>query len=90
MLMAVRKVPIKKLSNDVQSFLSQVRPGQGLVVEDENGRAKYGVIPFEGPTAAEQAKAWKELRQLQKEARQAMAAQGITEDDVMRVVLEDD
>lgn len=86
----MRKIALQKLSKDVRSFLSRVRPGQAIVVEDENGRAKYGVIPFEGPSPAEQAKAWKELRQLQRECRQAMEAQGITEDDVMRVLLEDD
>lgn len=88
--MAMRKVAIKELSGDVRSFLAQVRPGRGIVVEDEKGRAKYGVIPFEGPTAGEQAKAWRDLRQVQREARERMAAQGVTEEDVMQLLLEDD
>jgi hypothetical protein len=42
----MRKIALHELSQEVQSFLAQVQPGQGIVVEDETGRAQYGIIPY--------------------------------------------
>jgi hypothetical protein len=88
--MSMRKVGIKELSQDVQSFIAQVGPGEGIVIEDETGRAMVGITPYVEATATERAAAWKLLEGLQEKASQAMKEQGVTETDVMKLLLEDD
>jgi|GEM_PF-5703448 len=48
----MEKVSLKNLSKPVQSFLSRIRKGKGVLVEDAKGRARYGVILYdEAPVA---------------------------------------
>jgi hypothetical protein len=88
--MSMRKVGIKELSQDVQSFISQVRPGEGIVVEDETGRALVGITPYIEATNDDRAAGWKLLEGLQEKTSQAMKEQGVTEADVVKLLLEDD
>ena len=44
--MEMQRIAINQLSEPVREFLAQVQDGQGIVVEDETGRAQYGVIPY--------------------------------------------
>jgi isopentenyl diphosphate isomerase/L-lactate dehydrogenase-like FMN-dependent dehydrogenase len=88
--MGMRKVTLRELSSDVQKFLAQAKNGEGLMVEDENGRARYGVIPFVEATAEEKGRAWKELQKLQRQVGKAMTEQGVTDEDVERELLKDD
>jgi hypothetical protein len=87
--MSMRKVAFRELSRDVRSFLTQVRNGEGIVVEDDKGRARYGIIPYLEATMEERAEARKRIKRLQRKVAKAMKAQGVTEEDVERL-LEDD
>jgi hypothetical protein len=74
----------------VRLFLAQVLQSQGVVVEDENGLARFGVIPYTEATAEEKAAAWEKLWRLQEKTAKAMGSAGVTEHDVEQVMLEDD
>jgi hypothetical protein len=54
------------------------------------GAARYGVIPYRKPTAERKQQAWEKLREWQAKAEASMNKHGVTEDDILRVVLEDD
>jgi hypothetical protein len=88
--MIMRKVTLRELSGDVQSFLAQIRPGEGMVVQDEAGRVRYEVIPYAEATAGAKAKAWKRLERLQRKVGKSMKTAGVDESDVERLLLEDD
>jgi len=88
--MDMQKIAIEQLSEQVRAFLSQVRNGRGLVIEDEAGRAQYGVIPFVEATPEERSQAWEKIQQLQQKIGQKLADQGVTEEDLIRAALEDD
>ena len=88
-MIPMKSVKLAELSDDVRSFLSQAGEGGGVMVEDETGRARYSVAPYHQPTSEERAAALKWLEQTQRKSRQAMEAQGVTEDDLDRVLQED-
>src|SRR5439155_7029485 len=101
--MRMEKVRLQSLSEPVRSFLSRVRAGKGLVVEDDQGRAVAQVLPANETeasvaatpaaarsTPAERQQAWKRIQKLQRKVSKSMQAQGVTEDDVVREVLKDD
>ncbi len=95
--MRMRKVAFKALSQDVQSFLAGVLRGQGLRVEDEQGRTVATVLPATaGPTAAyvdatpaEREQAWQEIRKIQRKTGRAMKKHGVSEEDVVKEILKD-
>jgi hypothetical protein len=86
----MQKVALNQLSEPVQEFLARARVGQGIVVEDEAGRARYGVVEYVEASPAEQQKAWERLQQLQQKTKQAIEEQGSTVDEVERLILADD
>ena len=88
--MGMRKVSISKLSKPVQAFLSQVQQGEGLLVEDETGRAQYGVILYTEATEEERLEAWTDIEKIRKKVRKQMEERGSTEDELDRILQEDD
>jgi hypothetical protein len=88
--MGMQKVAINQLSESVRAFLARVRVGQGIVVEDEAGRARYGVVEYLPASPKEQQEAWEQLQQLQQRTKQAIENQGGTVDEVERLILADD
>jgi hypothetical protein len=89
-LMTLRKIGINELSQEVRSFLAQVRPGESILVEDEAGRAQFGVIPYIEASAEARASAWRRLERLQQKTSKSMKAQGVTEADVEKLLMQDD
>lgn len=77
----MREVTFKQLSHDVQTFLSQIEPGEGIMVKGEDGRARYGVIPYTESPHREQAAAVKRLNRLQNKVGKTMKQAGKTEDE---------
>jgi hypothetical protein len=82
----MQRIKITELSQPVRSFLARIKKRRGAVVEDESGFARYGVIPY----AAEAERAWKELEDVRREAAESMRRHGVTEQDVVEQILEDD
>ena len=85
----MKSVKLTELTDDVRSFLSQAGEGGGVMAEDETGQARYSVAPYHQSTAEERAAALKWLERTQHKSRQAMEAQGVTEDDLDRLLQED-
>lgn len=88
--MDMQRVTISQLSEPIRLFLAQVRQGQGIVVEDESGQAKYGIIPYTDASADDKAAAWKSVQRVQKKAAKGLKASGVSEAEVERAILEDD
>ena len=86
----MQRIRFNELSDAVQAFLRRVLDGGGVVLEDENGRTRGGVIPYRDPSPVEERRADVALQQLWKTTEKAMSEQGITEADIDRVLLEDD
>lgn len=87
--MAMKTMKLTELSDDVRSFLDQAQEGDGVRVEDETGQARYSIAPYHQETAEERSAAQERLRQLQRKTRRAMDEQGVTEEDIDRVLQED-
>ncbi|MGH7202172.1 MAG: hypothetical protein ACREJB_16325 [Planctomycetaceae bacterium] len=81
---------LTELSEDVRAFLDQARQGNGVTVEDETGQARYSIAPCHQPTVQERSEAMKRLQQLQQQTRRAMVERGVTEEEVDRLLQEDD
>lgn len=77
----VKEVTFKQLSQDVQAFLSQIGPGEGIMVKGEDGRARYGVVPYTESPHREQTAAVKRLERLQNKVGKTMKQTGKTEDE---------
>ena len=86
----MKKVPLKELSEDTRRLLADAEEAGGLVVEDEQGQPCSRVYAYADPSEAERQAAWERLRQWQAKAEASMKKHGVTEDDILRVVLEDD
>jgi hypothetical protein len=87
--MSMKTVKLTELSEDVRSFLGEAGKGDGVMVEDETGQARYSIAPYHRSTADERAAALERLRRLQNETRLAMEEQGVTEEDIDRLLQED-
>ena len=85
----MKKVRLSELSEPVRSFLEQVTPDESIMVEDDDGHAQYGVIPYQSDTPEERLAAWQEIEEIQREVGQSLLRQGITENDVDRLLQED-
>ena len=88
--MAMQKIAITELSKPVRSFLAKARNGEGIVVEDETGRPQFGITPYIEATTAQKKRAWKGIKCLQRKVGKAMKAEGVKEQDIERLILEDD
>jgi len=88
--MGMQKVAINQLSEPVRAFLARVRVGRGIVVEDEAGRARYGVVEYLPASPEERQEAWEHLQQLQQKTKQTIEDQGGTVDEIERLILADD
>ena len=86
----MKTVRLGELSENVRKVLAATGEDESVVIEDENGRARYGVIPYRRPTDEQKQRAWEKLREWQAKTEVSMKKHGVTEDDVLRVVLEDD
>lgn len=84
------KVRLNDVSKDVRAFLDRAFAGGGVLVEDETGRARGGILPYFEATDAEKRRAWKGMERLQRKVAASMKRQGVTEQDIDRVLLEDD
>lgn len=86
----MRKIRLSELNDAVRAFLADVGADQSVVIEDDQGRIRYGITPYARSTQAERQRAWKDLEQIQLKVADSMQRQGITESDVMDELLRDD
>ena len=88
--MVVRKVTLRDLSPPVRSFFDRIKNGHRVVVEDENGRAKYGIVVYREATPKQQAAAWQRLQRLQKKVGKMMERTGKTEAELDKLLQDED
>jgi hypothetical protein len=86
----MKKVRLSELTEPVRQFLDRVFAGGGVVVEDNEGRTRGSFVPYRDPTPEEERRADESLARLRQKTSAAMKEAGVTEDDVMRELLEDD
>ena len=86
----MKKLKLADLNEAVRSFVTGIGEGESVLVEDETGRARYGVIPFREAPPEEQEAAWQDIQDIQREAGDRMRARGQTEEDLDRILQEDD
>ena len=87
----MKKVRLSELSEQVRRFLEEVKSGGSIAVFDDNGELQCSVTPYAtaSPDEKSQAIRWLE-REIWPKTEAAMNAAGVTEDDIMRDLLEDD
>ena len=76
----MQRIAITDLSEPVRSFLNKARR-EGIVVEDERGRAQCGVIPYREATAGGKQRAWREIKRIQQKVAKTMKKRQSTEDE---------
>lgn len=86
----MQKITLDQLSEPVRMFLSQVPKTGGVIVEDERGQARFGVIPYPDDSAAEQAAARIRLAELQQRVGERLLAQGKSEEELDRILQHDE
>ena len=86
----MKKVRLNELSDVIRAFVEHLLEGEGVEIEDEAGVTRGQFIPFRDPTPEQEQRANDSLAKLQKRAAASIKKYGKTEDDLMRVILEDD
>ena len=76
------RVRLSDLDSEVRNFLARAERGETIVVEDDNGAAKYGVTPYVQASSCEKQEALAALNRLQERLSPAMADAGVTEAQV--------
>ncbi len=86
----MKKLRLSELSQTIRTFVEHALEGDGMVIEDDAGVTRGQFVPFRDPTPEEEERADASLDELRKKADVSMKKHGKTEDDLMRVILEDD
>ena len=87
---AMKKVRLNELSDPVRSFLEQLRDGESIMVEDEDGQLQCGITPYYEASPAEKRRAQESLERIWEKTSRAMAQGGVTEEDIDRDLQADD
>lgn len=85
----MEKIVITQLSEPVRLFLDHVNPQEGIVIEDESGRARYRIVAYRESSPAERLLASQRLESLQKNVGDTLRAAGKTEQELDRLLMED-
>jgi hypothetical protein len=86
----MKTIELAELSEPIRSFLVRASQEKDLVIRDETGRTHYRVVSFSVPTPEERERAMKELARIQQRVGEAFREQGLTEDDLDRLLQEID
>jgi hypothetical protein len=74
---SLKTVALNDLSQGIRQLLTDAEQAGGLVVEDENGRARSRIYAYPEPTQAERQAAWDRLRSFQENVQQSFDSQGV-------------
>jgi hypothetical protein len=86
----MRESRLDQLDQSLRQQLAAIDNDEAIVIEDKNGQARRGVIPYRRPTAAQKQRAWERMQAFQKKVQESLDKQGMTEDDLTRELLNDD
>ena len=85
----MKKIRLNDLGEPFEKAVGDAA-GEPLVIEDDQGEARDSVHRIGKPTEHQKEQALEGLRKLQEKADASMKKHDKTEDDLMRVILEDD
>ncbi len=85
----MQRISITDLNDSVRSFLRKARR-EGIVVEDERGRAQCGIVPYREATAGARQRAWREIKKIQRKVGRTMKRKRTTEEEFDRLLQEDE
>lgn len=88
--MIMRKIKIDDLSAPVRAFLAQATNGNGILVQDGKGRARFGIIPYKEASPARKNAAWKEIQKIQRKVGRTMKETGRTEEELDRLLQDEE
>jgi hypothetical protein len=80
-MIMLRRVTMNELGEPLRRLLETLSEGEGLLVEDDAGRARFGVVPYVEATPDAQMAALGRLKSLQQRIGQTMQDTGQSEDD---------
>ena len=83
----MKKVRLNELGDPFQKAVGEAA-GQPIVVEDEQGKARYSVHRIGKPTDRQKKEALEGLRQIQEKATAALKEAGKTEEDLMGEIID--
>ncbi|GAC1300132.1 MAG: hypothetical protein NVSMB14_10720 [Isosphaeraceae bacterium] len=95
----MKTISINDLSESVRDFLDQASDSEGLSIKDETGRLRLGEVLYPSSKVQDRAtltekasreQVWIEIQAIQEKVGERMQAAGITEDDIDRVLAEDE
>ena len=86
----MKKVRLSELSEPVQSFINQIKPGESIEVQDDNGELRCGITPYTKATPEEKRRARASMEELWQHTEQAKRESGVTEADIDRDLQEGD
>jgi hypothetical protein len=86
----MQKLRLNDLSDPVRDFLAPASKGEVIVVEDEAGSVTYSVIPVVHPSSEQKRQAWNRILRLQQKVGESMRRQGVSEDDIDRVLRDEE
>lgn len=79
----MKKVRLNDLGEPFQKAVDEAG-GEPIVIEDDDGQARYSVAAYRNPTDEQKQQAWEKLKGYQQRAAVAMKKYGKTEEDVLR------
>ena len=85
-----KNVNLKELSEPIQSFLTQVKDGDAVLVSDETGQIQYSVVRLTRASKAERKQAWRSLGKIQDKVGKMMKKTGKTEEEFDQLLQQDD
>jgi hypothetical protein len=82
----MKTIAFNALSEDARQLLADAERAGGLVVEDEEGRARSRIYAYPEPTEAERQAAWDRLHIFQEKVQRSFDSQGVSEADLDRLI----
>lgn len=86
----MQKLPLSSLTEPIQIFLRQVRDDGAVIVEDAQSGVKYKVTAYRESSPEQRERAWQAIQGMQSQVGESMRQEGVTEQDIDKLLLEDD
>ena len=84
------RIPLEKAEGtSIRSLMEQVLRGDNIMLEDEQGQ-RVGLVAYGRVKDEERDQAWEEIKGMQAKVGKAMKKHGVTEQDVVNLLLETD
>jgi hypothetical protein len=84
----MKDLTLTELSDPVRDFLASVDLEEGALIRDQHGRAIFNIVRCRETSPQQRARAFEELRMIQKQVGDRLRSEGVTEEEFDRIVLE--